>query len=201
MKVILAGSGKNMTNINNWDTAGMTIVGVNNVWKGTDKWNYLLHAGDYPDRDKITKTGSQRTITFNSEMNYQESYAGMAKMPYKRARIFLGLPIYFTVAHWVLWHLKPTHIGCIGFDMNYTPSANGETAFYGVGHDMKTRGIPDPLYQFRHIPEYKRMKDPYGTLMSRLQERIGNCKVLNLSNDPQSMLPWEQVTFEEFSKM
>ena len=34
--------------INRADTSNVKIVGVNNVWRGTDKWDYLIYAGDYP---------------------------------------------------------------------------------------------------------------------------------------------------------
>jgi hypothetical protein len=207
MKVICLGSGKNMTLVNDWDTTGITIAGVNNVWKGTKKWNYLIHAGDYLLKNEIRKSPEQKVHSVNGPKGYRESYIAMSNpkgvlMPWEKARIHLGLPIYFTLTYWVLHNLKPTHIGFLGFDMNYTPGPNGETAFYGVGHDMKKRGIPDPLYQFRTIPEYAKEGDKMiDILMSRLNDRRGTTQFYNLSDDPDSVLPWERATFEEFKMM
>jgi len=203
MKVICMGSGKNMTNINDWDTTGIKVCGVNNTWRGTDKWDVLLHAGDYPYKKDITKTRPEQKIVSREGVDgFKKSYVGMAGMPWERARIHLGLPIYFTLTYWALYHLRPTHIAFIGFDMNYTPGPEGETTFYGQGYDMKTRGIPDPLYQFRVIPEYKKHGDAmFGILLDRLKERLGNTQLWNLSDDPTSVLPWEQITINKFKEL
>jgi len=202
MKVICVGSGPNMKQINDWNTEGITVVGVNNIWKGTDKWDYLIHSGDYPFKKEITKTrDNQKVCSVGGDMNYEDSYVGMSDMLWKRARIFLGLPIYFTVSYWALHYLKPTHIGYIGFDMNYTPQQDGSTAFYGVGYDMQKRGIPDPLYQFRNIEAYKKDPNIMKTLLTRLDERSNGCKLLNLSNDENSVLPWDKINFEEFRSL
>lgn len=207
MKVICLGSGKNMTLINDWDTSGITIAGVNNVWRGTTKWDYLIHAGDYPAKNEIKRTPTQKVYSKGGPKGYMESYTAMSNpngnpMPWERARIYLGLPIYFTLTYWVLHNFKPSHIGFLGFDMNYAPGPNGETAFYGVGHDMKKRGVPDPLYQFRTIPEYAKEGDKMmGILLSRLNDRRGDTQFYNLSDDPTSVLPWERATFEEFKNM
>lgn len=197
------GSGKNMTNINDWDTTGIKVCGVNNTWRGTDKWDVLLHAGDYPYKKDITKTRPEQKIVSREGVDgFKKSYVGMAGMPWERARIHLGLPIYFTLTYWALYHLRPTHIAFIGFDMNYTPGPEGETTFYGQGYDMKTRGIPDPLYQFRVIPEYKKHGDAmFGILLDRLKERLGNTQLWNLSDDPTSVLPWEQITINKFKEL
>lgn len=202
MKVICVGSGSNMKNINEWDTTGIKIVGVNNVWRGTDKWDHLIHAGDYPFKKDIVKNNPKQQIHSKDGVDgYIRSYTRMANMEWQKARIFLGLPIYFTATYWALYHLKPTHIGFIGFDMNYTPKDDGSTAFYGVGYDMQKRGIPDPLYQFRNVKEYKDDPDILNKLFGRLDDKKGSTELFNLSDDPESVLPWEQVSFEEFGGM
>ena len=53
------GSGKNMIQVNEWDTEGIKICGVNNTWRGTDKWDVLLHAGDYPHKQDVRKAKSR----------------------------------------------------------------------------------------------------------------------------------------------
>ena len=201
MKVICIGSGSNMTIVNDWDTDGIKIAGVNNTWRGTDKWDYLIHSGDYPFKSEITKTrSSQKICAKDGDMNYMESYIGMSGMPWKKARLHLGLPIYFTMSYWALHYLNPTHIGFIGFDMDYTPSDDGSTSFYGVGYDMKKRGMPDPLYQFRNVPAYANNPNILNELLERLSIKSENnkCKLINLSDNPNSVLPWDKMSFEEF---
>lgn len=206
MKVICLGSGKNMPQINDWNTNNITICGVNNVWKGTDKWDILLHSGDYPFGKQITKTRqNQKIISRDGEMGYMNSYIGMSpcgkepqNLDWSKARIHLGLPIYFTLSYWVLYYLKPTHIGFLGFDMNYTPDEKGSTTFYGVGYDMQNRGMPDPLYQFQKIKAYKKHDNMMEILFDRLNMRKGSCKFYNLSDDSSSVLPWQKITIEQF---
>jgi hypothetical protein len=202
LKVIAAGSGPSLVQINDWHTDKVTVVGVNNVWRVTTKWDHLIHAGDYPqDLRKqlyMKKRAYQKVHSREGNLGFKASYCGMSKMPWEKARIYLGLPIYFGTMYWILHHLKPTHIGCIGFDMNYTPQPDGSTAAYGVGYDMQTRGIPDPLWQFKNVPEYIAMADPYKTLMDRLIALKGDTQIVNLSNDPKTMLPWDHVPFSEF---
>lgn len=199
MKVICLGSGPNMTLINEWDTKDVPIVAVNNVWKGTDKWDYLIHAGDYPDRRVIKKNKSTQEIhTYGTSKSYTHSYASMAEMPYQHAKIFLGLPMYFTCAYWTMHYLKPTSVAFLGFDMNYDPEEDGSTAFYGVGHDIKNRGIPDPFYQFQK--EYSDLIDPMKTLMGRLDNIRTKHKVkfYNLSERANSHLPWPKISIKDF---
>ena len=198
-KVINIGSGRNMVNVNEWDTNGITLVGVNNTWKGTDKLDHLIHAGDYPDIDNIKLKGGAMCHSVKKGWSYINSYMQQSKMSWQDARIFLGLPMYFTSAHWTLHYLNPKYLGFIGFDMNYTPTEDGSTAFYGVGHDIKTRGIPDPIYQFRKV--YKNDPDIFNKLLDRLDERRGRTKLFNLSDDPNTVLPWEKITFEEFKEL
>lgn len=196
MKVIAVGSGHNMTNVNDWDTDGLTLIGVNNTWKGTDKLHYLFHAGDYPEKNKIPS--HMRRITRTGESNFKESYCSMSGMEWKEARKFLGLPIYFGVSYWILHYLKPSAIGYIGFDMNYVPQ-DGKTAFYGTGIDIQKRGMPDPLYQIKK--EYGGDENIMNTLFDRLNERKGNTALYNLSTDENSVLPWDKITFEEFKSL
>lgn len=195
------GSGKNMVQVNDWNTDDIKICGVNNTWRGTDKWDVLLYAGDYPHKKEVEQArtrNDQLIVSREGEKGFKQSYMGMSNMPWQQARIFLGLPIYFTMTYWALWHLKPEAIGFIGFDMNYAPGPNGETTFYGKGHDMITRGVPDPLYQFRTVPEYKEHgENMINILFDRLRERT-TAKLFNLSDDQTSVLPWEQISFKEF---
>lgn len=204
-KVICLGSGKNMTQINDMQTRGVTVCGVNNVWRGTDKWDVLLHAGDYPHKNEITRTrGEQEVVSREGARGFKKSYVEMAEMPWEKARIHLGLPIYFTITYWAMYHLEAKHIAFLGFDMNYTPGPEGETTFYGKGYDMKTRGIPDPLWQFRNVPEYKKHGDAMmGILLDRLRAKAKekNVQLYNLSDDPKSLLPWDRINMRDFKNL
>ena len=200
------GSGKNMVLVNEWDTEGMTICGVNNTWRGTDKWDVLLHAGDYPHKQEVRKAKSrpeQEIVSREGDRGFKNSYVAMSpNMKWEEARIHLGLPIYFTMTYWALHYLKPDALGFIGFDMNYTPGPEGETTFYGKGFDMQKSGVPDPLYQFRTVPEYKAHGDAMmDILMDRLQRRAYRVNMVNLSDDPTSILPWKQMSFDEFKEL
>lgn len=196
MKVILAGSGRNLPMINRWDTDGIVVVGVNNVWRGTDKWDHLIHSGDYPAKGEIKPRRGQKVHSVASGKNYRSSYMGQSGMGWEEARVFLGLPIYFTAAHWAIWYLKPSLVGHIGFDMDYTPARGGATAFYGVGHDIRTRGVPDPHYQVMK----KYGGDPHAMqkLMKRLDERRNGAEFVNLSRNPDTVLPWKFMSIKEF---
>ena len=203
MKVILLGSGRNMTNINGWDTSGITVGGVNNTWKGTNKWDFMLHAGDYPFQNDIPKDRPRYTV--RGDKNYKESYVEMTaagghpKLDWQKARIYLGLPIYFTISYWALYYLKPTHIGYLGFDMNYVPDSDGSTTFYGKGYDMQTRGVPDPIFQFKRF--YTDLKDPMKTLLERLNARKEKTKLYNLSTDTNAVLPWQKISIDDFRNL
>jgi hypothetical protein len=210
MKVVCLGSGPNMVKINDMNTEGLTIVAGNNVWKGTDKWNYLLLAGDYPDREKIIKKyhnpPNKMVYTHRGEKSIREAYLGMDKQPlksgrevYDRTAVKLGIPFYFTVTYWTLYYLKPTHIAFLGFDMDYTPQKDGATAFYGLGYDMQKRGIPDPFFQMREV--YNNDENFMVSLFQGIEERKGNTKLFNLSDNENSRLPWEKTTMDDFRNL
>ena len=38
-------------------------------------------------------------------------------------------------------------------------------------------------------------------LLGRLKERTGNTQLWNLSDDPESVLPWDKCTIEEFNRL
>jgi len=204
-KILAVGSGPGGVDfVNKVDTRDVIVVGVNNTWKGTRKWDHMIHAGDYPDKHRIATFKPHQDQNIHSKdkgLNYEDSYCRMTKKPWQKARIWGGLPIYFTCMYWCLYYLRPTHIGCVGFDMDYTPGENGATAFYGVGHDIKSRGVPDPLYQFKK--HYKDLENPMLTLQERL-EKIAteeDCKIVNLSDNPNTQLKWEQVSYSTFLEL
>jgi hypothetical protein len=52
------------------------------------------------------------------------------------------------------------------------------------------------------VPEYKAHGDAMmGILMDRLQRRAYRVNMVNLSDDPTSILPWKQMSFDEFKEL
>lgn len=196
-KVINVGSGKSMLSLNNWDTAGITIVGVNNVWKGTNKWDHILYPHDYLEDIPINENQMKHSREYN--WCIRTPMKEISNKPDSQVTKFLGPTMYFTAAYWTLYYLKPKFLGFIGFDMNYTPDNEGNTAFYGKGIDIQRRGIPDPFYQMRFFDGDP--KDNLNIFFERLDSNRGECKLFNLSDDPNTLLPWEKISFEDFKTL
>lgn len=212
MKVIALGSGPGMTEINNWNVENTKVVAFNNVWKGTDKWNYLIVAGDYPERNyckrKLIRSFAKQGIEkkfycHKGEMGIKETYLiadnkspDSSEEEYLKSLVKLGVPGYFTISYWILTWLKPTHVAFLGFDMDYTPDESGSTAFYGKGYDIQTRGMPDYIYQMHQF--YNGNPDYMIPLFDRLDENKKDCKFYNLSTNPKSKLPWSKISIENF---
>jgi hypothetical protein len=214
-KVLAVGSGPNMTLVNDWDTSDCRVVGINNIWKGTDKWDHLIVAGDYPERKKIKKEivpnfnnkGLHKTWhSTKGTQRIQEAMLAMDDKPidskpseFDRSCIKLGVPAIFTVTYWCLHFLKPKFIGYIGFDMDYTPKKDGATAFYGVGYDIKTNGIPDPILQMKKY--YNGDENFMTPLFKQIQTKAPATQFFNLSDNKNTRLPWQQIGIEEFKKL
>lgn len=206
-KVICLGSAPNMTMINCWNTEGIGIIGCNNVWKGTDKWDILISPGDYPDK-KFLKTKfnvenfyktkkiyypEKSEKSFKTAMNY---YAGK---PWNESAMHLGPSTYFALMYWCLYYVKPKYIACLGLDMSYESNDLGETHFYGKGYDIQTRGMPDLHYQI-----YKHFHGDFSVIdkfFERLNSLKGQTEIYNLSDNKKSLLPWKKITFEKFKKL
>lgn len=197
-KVICCGSGHSLKQIHEWDTNGITIVGVNNVWRVTDKWDHMLYPADYkmpiPTKEQ-QQTHSSRGQGLCIRKPFMH-YSGEGNSTCTKA---LGPTMYFHAAYWSLYWLKPKYLGFIGFDMNYKPDENGHTASYGVGEDIKKRGKPDPFYQMRF---YKgTAKENLNRFFELLRRNAGDTRLFNLSNDVNTILPWDRITFDKFKEL
>lgn len=134
MKVLLIASGKTATQINKIDTSQFDkIVVVNNAWQVTDKWNYWVHPNDYKGKSPVLREGDPRVVSNYSKV--LNSYGGHKAC---------GYSIVLCASYWVLSKLSPSEIYYLGCDMNYEPSKDGSTAFYGTGFDIASRGVSDP---------------------------------------------------------
>jgi hypothetical protein len=183
------------------------IVGLNSVYRGTDKWTYLLSPGDFPDKPVLRKLYNHNRVAFESgqkvyypesvPMGWRTAFAhycpGKTHMEAVRE---LGMVSYFGLMYWVMHFLKPTHIACLGLDMDYEPDAAGATSFYGVGLDMRTRGVPDFVHQINtYFDGDFSVMDRW---FDRLQSNLDDTQVYNLSTRPRSRLPWDRITIEDF---
>lgn len=210
LKVIVLGSGPEMPAINEWDTGDCVIVGLNSVYRGTDKWTYLLSPGDFPDKPMLRKLYNHNRVPFGSgsKVYYPESVPGGWRTAFARycpgashmeAVRELGMVSYFGLMYWVMHFLEPTHIACLGLDMDYDPAPDGATSFYGVGLDMQTRGVPDFVHQINtYFDGDFSVMDRW---FDRLRENLGTTQVYNLSSGERSRLPWARITMPEFLEL
>ena len=207
-KVICLGSAPNMTLINSWDTSDIGIIGCNNVWKGTDKWDILISPGDYPEKKFLKNKYNEQNCKQNnnkiyypekSEKSFRTAMMHFSKKGWHESAMYLGPATYFALMYWSMYYVKPKYIGCLGLDMIYEPNNLGETHFYGKGYDMQVRGMPDLHYQI-----YKHFDGDFSVIDSffeRLDKLKGSTKIFNLSDNEKTILPWEHISIEEFQKL
>lgn len=201
-KAICLGSGFQLPLINDWDTDGIYIVGVNNVWRGTKKWNTIIHPNDYGHAKELKneKKSNQEIIAkiYNPKRTTDAAISYLTGIKdQKKANIHAGLTMYFPMMYWTIYHIKPKFIGCLACDMVYKNENSNNTSFYGIGEDFKKRGLSDPSFMKSH-PEYKNDPNIFNTLFERLKKYKGNTKIFNLSTEKETVLPWERISFEDF---
>jgi hypothetical protein len=209
MKCILLGSGPEMTRINdvNIEDPDIRIIGLNNVWKGTDKWNYLISPADYPHKGELRKRYHHKRREFESGEQiyyFEHSTKGYrnAMKHYSHSNSWhetcleLGYTSYFGLMYWTIYYLQPDEIGCLGLNHNFTPDKDGATTFYGPGYDMQTRGTPDLVHQINtHCNGDWTYVDKW---FKNLENHLGETKCYNLSNEDKSILPWQRKDLESF---
>ncbi len=205
-KVLCLGSGPALPQVNDWNVSDLYVLGCNNVWRGTDKWDTIISPGDYPYKKHLKKAyppGNSTGKNYYSEksgMSFREAmthYATNKKWP--EAGLELGPSTYFALMYWSLYNLQPTHIACFALDMIYKPDEDKNTAFYGEGIDFQQRGMPDLHFQI-----YKYFDGDFSvidTFFELLEKNRGNTQIYNLSTEPDSLLPWPRITLEEFKQL
>lgn len=142
------------------------IVAINNAWRVRPDWDWLIHAGDFPeDRMPEAVEPEQQVRTFHDYVPAQNEYGGF---------VYAGGTMAFTAAYWALARLQPSVLCFIGCDMIYP--ASGPSHFYGVG-------TPDPL---RADVTLQSLEAKAGRLQI-IAAREG-CACVNLSDAPRSRL-------------
>lgn len=205
MKVIVIGSGPSAKNIIDYDIGEWKLATINNAWKIRNDWDYGIYADDMPNDRPPYSEGKIVVTGFNGPQNPDETLSTDQKRGYHRALKelgTLGITMFFAATYWVIWYLKPDTVGFIGCDMDYTPTEDGSTHFYGVGHDIKERGIPDPnkalAETFRHEqdPVEHGFKYCFDELTRVSQERC--IKLINFSDNEKSRLPYRKERLDKY---
>ncbi len=128
MKVLILGSGPNVTQAKDWGRAPFDkIVSINNAWRVRPDWDFLIHPSDFPpERQPPALQDHQQIITFRDYVPAQNALGGF---------VYAGGTMAFTAGYWALYALRPTHLCFLGCDMTYDAP---QTHFYG-------NGAADPL--------------------------------------------------------
>lgn len=182
-KVLIVGSGKSGLDVKRHESYFDEIIVVNNAWALTGKWKYWVHPNDYKGLKPDLVKGNQIEINANGYGKSLKKYGGIHEC---------GFSIMLNASYWVLDNLKPDEIYYLGADMNYIPDEEGNTHFYGVGFDIKNKGISDPDLMVK----IRSKGDPnYLVNIYKRFELVANnngCRVYNLSSDEKTRLPYEK---------
>lgn len=184
-KVLIVGSGRSGLDIKKYEKLFETIVVVNNAWALTEKWTYWIHPNDYKGLTPKKINENQFEINAGGYSGSLKKYGGIHEC---------GFSIMLNASYWTLDNLKPKEVYYLGADMVYIPDSNGNTHFYGVGYDIKNRGVSDPDLMVK----VRGNGDPdYLINIYKRFEAIANqneCAVYNLSSEPESRLPYPRAT-------
>ena len=188
-KVLLLASGMSAKEVDdyNYKSNGWTIVAINNGWMATDEWDHWVRSNDFNGaRPHVIKDHQVECKKYGDILNH---YGGHKEC---------GYSITLCAAYYALYMLKPQVIGFLGADMNYTPDKEGNTHIYGLGNDIKKRGIPDPD---RMVTQYSKgnpnyLSDIYMRMFD-IAKRDG-CDVYNLSSVEDTRLPYPKATPRDF---
>lgn len=171
MKILILGSGPNVTQAATWPrTPFDSIVAINNAWRVRDDWDYLVHPSDFPeDRQPLVLQRGQTIITHETYVPAQNALGGF---------VYAGGTMTFTASYWALHQVQPSVMAYLGCDMTYggTPSH-----FYG-------QGTADPLRNDVTL----RSLEAKSARLQAIAARQG-CACINLSGDP-SRLVFERGT-------
>lgn len=166
---------------------GWTVVAVNNGWQVTDEWDHWVRSNDFK--------GSKPTAIREDQVECKKyghilnEYGG---------HIACGYSIALCAGYYSLYTFKPSVIGFLGADMNYTPDKDGNTHIYGLGNDIKKNGIPDPD---KMVQKYSKGNENYlHDIYMRFHNiaKENNCAVYNFSDIEDTRLPYTKSNPKEF---
>lgn len=156
----------------------LSILAINNAWQTRPDWDYLIHAGDFPEDRKPSNIGpKQQVITYESYVPAQNAYGGF---------VYAGGTMAFTAGYWALHTLNPRVLAYFACDMVYS---GANTHFYG-------QGTADPL---RDDVTLRSLEAKSARLMVHAAQK--GCACVNLSREPQSRLVFPKVDFDELQQL
>jgi hypothetical protein len=180
-KILIVGSGKSGQDVKKYESVFDYIVVVNNAWALTEQWHYWIHPNDYKGLKPDLIKENQVEINANGYGKSLRKYGGIHEC---------GFSIMLNASYWVLDNLNPSEIYYLGADMDYSPDENGNTHFYGVGFDIKNKGISDPDLMVK----LRGKGDPdYLINIYKRFQNVANknrCMVYNLSENKNTRLPY-----------
>jgi hypothetical protein len=180
--VLLLGSAPDVVRCSAWEKSPFsTIVAINNAWRVRQDWDFMVHAGDFPE-ERLPPDRRLRVASICSAAEYvpaQNAFGGF---------VYAGPTMAITAAYWILHRFKPDAIAFLGCDMIYDAS-RGDTHFYGTG-------TADPL---RHDVTLQSLKAKSGRLFIHGLRK--GCACLNLSELSESNLVFPRVTRQEMSSL
>jgi hypothetical protein len=193
-KVLLIASGHSASQYNDYDYRknGWKILVINNAWKVCPyDWKYWVRAPDFKGEKA---TPREKQVEVKSYGKQLKEFGGQSAC---------GYSITLNAAYWCLAELKPSVMGFLGADMNYTPNENGDTHIYGIGYDIKKNGIPDPdrmsnKYKSKDQTPEQYLRQIYMRLVDESNKK--NCRVVNLSRDCETRLPYERIDVRDIDK-
>lgn len=179
--VLLVGSAPDAVRVKEWDLQVFSsCVVINNAWRLTEDWDYLVFPEDLPD-DRLPpheSLANKKLITAREFVPEQNHFGGF---------IYAGGTMAFTAGYWALGALKPDVIAYLGCDMIYSTQAGDRSHFYGVGQ-------ADPL---RKDITLQSLEAKSVRFMAMAQ--MNGCAVVNLSNLPESRMLFPRVSIKQLS--
>ena len=174
---IVLGSGPSASAAADWPKpSNLSLVAINNAWRVRPDWDFLLHAGDFPDERKPAQTRSaQRICSYQSYVPAQNRYGGF---------VYAGGTMAFTAGYWALDRLKPRVLAYFACDMVYT---GAKTHFYG-------KGAADPL---RDDLTLRSLEAKSARLMVMAAQQ--GCACVNLSAETSSRLIFPRADFDDLA--
>lgn len=191
-KVLIVGSGKSATDIKSWDLTGWSLLTINHAHSIRPDWEFAGYSPDMP-KDRRPVKASKHQYLFSAMFGPTATFESLSpsdQRSYNNAMSHWNRQIdtmFFAASYWTLTHLKPSIIGYMGCDMNYTIQ-NDATHFYGMGLDTGNDKQPDPLKYF----ENKQMS--LGSCLADLAidaESVG-CTLVNFSTE-ETKLPYAKL--------
>lgn len=171
----------------NYKANDWIIVAINNGWMAYEDWDHWVRSGDFNGtRPHSIKPHQIECMNYGKILNM---YGGHKKC---------GYSITLCAGYYALYTLKPSIIGFLGADMNYTPDKEGNTHIYGLGNDIKKRGIPDPD---RMVQQYSKGNENYlNDIYMRFHTiaKENECDVYNLSSVKDTRLPYPKASPRDF---